>query len=605
MVKILFFGLLIVSFGLWGITDYLNPNTNRDNVVATIDGKDISLDQFKPYYENQKQQLQMGQFGPEMAKNINLAQLVMDQYIARAVVEKRVHELKLTPDNKILAQLIKKDKAFSNSDGTFSAEKFRQLLTMNNLTEAQLLKSVGDQVTQGWLYESATPQFFTAPNLAKLLNDSRFTQYAMEYGVIKAKNLPTPAKPTPDDLKQFYQKHAEQYRTPQYRSGGMVRISVADISKKLIITPADVEKYYNDNPDQFNRPRTISFDQLLFDDEAQAKQASDKAQKTALDKLGMGKYTKLEKITADQAQFAELGDEFTKLKKGEISTPKKTNFGWVMIKIKDIDEGGKNSLASVKGDIENRLKTERAIDELNQIAKKLEKNGDIQGQELADQYGVKYQLIPLTDRTGKTTDGKQYEGFKDEIFNILYQLKAGASDILNERDAVVVLRVNEIKESAIPTQEMIADKVASDWLAQKYVDILEEKSKLWANEVANGAKLEKIIKDNGGQYKTIAKIQYQDVLQEKTKIEGINPHFAFKTMKNKDNKAVYTQFIIQGDSAIITNLTPLNEKPADNSIYLQNVMAKAVSQEFQQGYIDALKKHFKVVVKPNVLERVY
>jgi foldase protein PrsA len=158
-----------------------------------------------------------------------------------------------------------------------------------------------------------------------------------------------------DKLKQQYFKGDEQKYSAELAKQGLTDEDVRNelrtrvltnkifeaVTKKVIVSDADIKAYYEKNPTQYQQPASREVRHILVKTEALAQKLHDQIQ-------GGADFAKLaQKYTQDQASKADGGkftafkgrtvepfDEFVfSAKTGELSDPIKTEFGWHIIEV--------------------------------------------------------------------------------------------------------------------------------------------------------------------------------------------------------------------------------------------------------------------------------
>jgi foldase protein PrsA len=158
-----------------------------------------------------------------------------------------------------------------------------------------------------------------------------------------------------DKLKQQYFKGDEQKYSAELAKQGLTDEDVRNelrtrvltnkifeaVTKKVIVSDADIKAYYEKNPTQYQQPASREVRHILVKTEALAQKLHDQIQ-------GGADFAKLaQKYTQDQASKAD-GGKFTAFKgrtvepfdefvfsanTGELSDPIKTEFGWHIIEV--------------------------------------------------------------------------------------------------------------------------------------------------------------------------------------------------------------------------------------------------------------------------------
>src|SRR5215475_15567066 len=106
-------GFLVMSFAIWGIGDIFR-GFGRNAVVA-IGGTEISIEQFRHFYNDRLQQLgrQVGRpITPDEARARGLDRQLLGQLIAEAALDEQAKKLRLGISDEEIAQRIRSDPSF-------------------------------------------------------------------------------------------------------------------------------------------------------------------------------------------------------------------------------------------------------------------------------------------------------------------------------------------------------------------------------------------------------------------------------------------------------------------------------------------------------------
>ena len=159
----------------------------------------------------------------------------------------------------------------------------------------------------------------------------------------------------------------------------MAKLIKNEVEDKIVLTDAQIKKYYEDHKDEFKTPEMWRASHILVADEKEAK--------ALLDDLAKGaKFEDLAKAHSIDATASRGGDvgffrtgqlvpEFEKaalkLKVGETGDIVRTQFGYHIIKLTDKRESGVKSYEDSKSAIETELKKEKRIELFNAFVLKL------------------------------------------------------------------------------------------------------------------------------------------------------------------------------------------------------------------------------------------
>src|SRR5882724_9874898 len=133
-------GVLIVSFGVWGIADIFKGF--GQSTLARVGGTEISTDQFRQIYNDRLQQIGR-QFGrpltQEQARAFGFDRQVLQQTIAEAALDEKARRLGLGQSDAETMRVIFADPNFKGMNGQFDSARFQALIRQFGYSEARYL----------------------------------------------------------------------------------------------------------------------------------------------------------------------------------------------------------------------------------------------------------------------------------------------------------------------------------------------------------------------------------------------------------------------------------------------------------------------------------
>jgi len=158
-----------------------------------------------------------------------------------------------------------------------------------------------------------------------------------------------------------------------------------EIVDKVKLDPEEVKKYYDIHASDYASGEQVKASHILVDTEEKALEIKKQLDEGA----DFAELAKSESSCPSASRGGDLGyftrdtmvPEFANaafaLKVGEISEPVKTQFGWHIIKVTDKKAAGTKSFDEVKGEIEQKLLSERQQKAYDDLLVELRKNADI------------------------------------------------------------------------------------------------------------------------------------------------------------------------------------------------------------------------------------
>src|ERR1043165_145229 len=134
-------GLLVISFAIWGIGDIFRGFGL--NSAIRIGKTEISLEQFRQYYNDKLQQLgrQLGRpISPDQARQLGIDRQVIAQLVGETSLDEQAKNLKLGISNADIADRITNDPAFRGLNGQFDRFRFEQIIRNAGFTESRYVE---------------------------------------------------------------------------------------------------------------------------------------------------------------------------------------------------------------------------------------------------------------------------------------------------------------------------------------------------------------------------------------------------------------------------------------------------------------------------------
>ncbi|MEI9963556.1 MAG: SurA N-terminal domain-containing protein [Caulobacteraceae bacterium] len=220
-------GLLVISFGVWGVRDVFH--TRISDWVIKAGSRTVTATEFKQVFDRQLRQAsqQTGRaLTAQDAADAGLdTKLLQDMADSEAIAE-LIRRSGIQASDKLLVSELRKQPAFFNSiTGAFDEKAYQALLAQNQLTPTEYEKGLRDEIAQdhfsiGMVAGLRAPRTYSA--LIAMFN---LQARAFSFFAIDPKSVGAPPKPTDADLTKFMQDNADRLRRPETRQISLVRFS--------------------------------------------------------------------------------------------------------------------------------------------------------------------------------------------------------------------------------------------------------------------------------------------------------------------------------------------------------------------------------------------
>ncbi|HQI02798.1 MAG TPA: SurA N-terminal domain-containing protein, partial [Deltaproteobacteria bacterium] len=249
-VRWIIFGAIIIVFVFWGGSTYL---TRESSKIAKIDRYIITQQQYAKAYEDalSMYQSQLGNaLTPDMIKQLDLKNKVLDQMIDEYVLDYEAKKLGITVSDEELQMAIRNFPPFQE-DGQFSPENYRRVLAYQRLTPAQFEDMQRKEVLKQRIYALIAENVVVSPAEVSSLYKYQNDVFNLSYVTIDAQAYEKDMNVSDQEAAAFYDANKERYKIPPKIALTYILFPSVNYTKDVTVTPDDVKGYYDSHKDEF------------------------------------------------------------------------------------------------------------------------------------------------------------------------------------------------------------------------------------------------------------------------------------------------------------------------------------------------------------------
>lgn len=475
----LLFGLLILSFGVWGVGDMVTSGASRQPAI-TVGEIEIAPQAVLSQFNRQVDQLREqtgGAMTLELARSLGLMDSVVQTMARQALLDAAALDMGLIASENAVRQAIVAERAFQDSSGTFNRAIYTDTLLRSNLTEAAYVRQLQNDLARERL-ASAIAGYGAAPDvqaraLLRLEQEKR-TGHVL---IVDASKMVLDATPGAEALEALYQENTNSFMAPEYRKLTAITLTAKALEDRMDVSEKDIADFYAANPDQFRTPERRDVTQAIVDSQSKAQAIADAAMagmtfaKAAEDAgatiLPMG-------LIEPSGLPETFSGAVAGLAVGQVSPPLESAFGWHIFTVTKVVPPSEQALADVSADIAKRIAADRAIDALYKESANLEDalGGGATLEEAAQSLNLPVVSIESVSIDGLGPDGERAaalpsdssaQGIGQTILNSAFTLASGQESRLEAAgdNAFVLVRVDGIT----PAQPRPLEAVKADLVA--------------------------------------------------------------------------------------------------------------------------------------------
>jgi peptidyl-prolyl cis-trans isomerase D len=409
-------GVLIVSFGIWGIADIFRGF--GQSTLAKVGHTEISANEFRQLYTDRLQQIGR-QFGRpltmDQARNLGFDRQVLQQTLAEAALDEEARQLGLGQSDAETMRVIYSDPNFKGIGGGFDPQRFQAVIRQFGFTEARYLADQRRVSLRRQLAGSISAGIEPPKTLLEALSHFQNEQRSIDYVRLGEAQAGTIDPPSPEALAGYFDEHKAQFRAPEYRKVAYVAVTPEDIGKWSDVSDEDAKKLFEQRKERLGTPEKREVSQIVFPnvEEAQA------ARERIASGLSFDDLAKERKLAASDVDLGMVGKSGIldpaiaaaafSLASGEVSQPVKGEFGVALVKVGAIQPAVEPDYASVAPDLKKEIATERARTQVATLRDKMEdeRGGGASVTEAAQKLGLTAIAIDNVDRSGQTPNGQR------------------------------------------------------------------------------------------------------------------------------------------------------------------------------------------------------
>ena len=414
----LLLGLLIVSFGIWGIADVFRGFGS--NVAFKVGSTEIGVGEFDMTYARELQQISQRlrrPFNKDEALKLGVARQIIDKVVTEATISEMAHDLRLGISDKTIASDITQDPSFKGSTGAFDRNRFVELLRANGWNEDIYVTKRRADLLRGQLIEGVTGGIAAPKVLLEAIEQYRNEQRSVRAVTISAETLGEIALPSDADLAAFFEARKVAFRAPETRSFDVLVLDADAIAKAADVTDDEARAEWTRQKVRFGTPEKRRVRQLAFDDAAAAEAAAKKlAAGTPFADVVAERGAKLEDLDLGLLAKANYLDPkigeatFALGKIGDVSGVVQGRFRAVILELAEVVAATERPFAEVAADLKIEIAKKRAEGDIlarhDQIEDALA--GGAKLREVAERFGLKPTVVEKMTKDGKLGDGSTF-----------------------------------------------------------------------------------------------------------------------------------------------------------------------------------------------------
>jgi peptidyl-prolyl cis-trans isomerase D len=381
-------GALALVFAAWGAYGIVNLNVGSTNYAAEAGGEKISLQQARNAWSREESRLQQSFGGQDIPASLRerFQDQVLEGLIRDALMTERTHDLGYRVTDTDVQDAIRNEPAFQ-IEGQYSAEAAKAALAQAGLSVEQFEGELRSSLQRSQLENGIRVSEFTTPSELARAQSLQNEQREVRYAILPLDKFPGP--PVDDkSIEAYYKAHQAEFMTPESAHLQYAELRLDQVAAQTPVSDDELHAAYDKNKSTYVLPERRHAHHILIastkDDAADRKLADDvyAQAKSGKDFGELAKQYSKDPGSAqrggdldwaDRTSFvAPFSDALFSMSVGEIHPPVKTQYGYHIIRLDEVQAGKTKTFEEARPEIEAEQRRNHATDRFGEVQEQLQ-----------------------------------------------------------------------------------------------------------------------------------------------------------------------------------------------------------------------------------------
>lgn len=483
--------MIALVFIFWGVGTNL---MNKQEAAIVVNGEEITFEQFQRAYDQAYTRLAQ-QFGGTLPKGLaesfNIKQQVINQLTQEALLRQGGIEMGLMVSAPEVQKEVE-DMVQFQENGAFSLERYKSILASNRMSPTKFEESLRFDLLANKTINNLTSFAVSASDfeIEDLYNLEKET-VSVSYVILSPDSFLAEVEVTDEDLELWYQTAGERYQSETLIKLTYLPFSYEAIGNKVTIEEADIQAYYDQHLTEYQIPEKRHARHILLkatpEDSAEIHQKQQSEAEIIREKASNGEdFAELAKQFSEgptapnggdlgffaQGQMVKpFNDTVFAMQEGDISDVVKTDFGYHIIKLEEIQLAGIRALDEVSTEIASTLQLEQAKPLAFQVANE-SYEGIIGSGSLAAYLGTHPETeVVETDFFSQKNPPNGLPS-DPQFLERAFALNEGElSSLVETAKGYAIISMTSIKQPEIPALSEVRETAVTDYKTEKSADM--------------------------------------------------------------------------------------------------------------------------------------
>ena len=510
-------GALALVFAAWGAYGIVNLNVDNANYAAEAGGKKITIQEARNAWSRQEAQLQQRFGGADLPAPLrsHFQDQVLEGLIRDALMTQRTHDLGYRVSQAEVEDAITSEPAFQ-IEGKYSPAAAKAALAQAGLSIDAFMADLRSSLQRSQLEGSIRASDFVTPTELQRSQALQDEQREVRYAMFTPDKFPGAA---PDDaaIQAYYKAHQAEFMTPESAHLQYAELRLDQLAAQAQVSDTELHAAYEKNKNSYVVPekrharhiliaatKDDAADRKLADEVyAQAKAGKDFAQLAKQYSKDPGSAQNGGDLGwADRTTFVPpFTDALYGMSVGEIHPPVKTQYGYHIIKLEEIQAGKTKTFEEARPELEAEVRRNLATDHFGEIQEQLQSRLEQPGanlDELAKEFKLQTGDVPQFLRGAGGPPLGAAPPLQELVFgdSPLAPGKIGGPVLLGD-DRLVLVKVLEHRKPEVKPLAEVRDGIVATLKKQNGTEAAFKAAEAARARLDSGASFDQVAKEAG------------------------------------------------------------------------------------------------------------
>ena len=370
--------LIAITFAVWGIESYTRYAGGRDT-VASVSGYDISEREFTEQLRAQQESLRRmfrGQIDPAALDTPEARRAVLDQMVSQRVVFAEAARQHLFIGRQAVIDAITQAPEFQEN-GKFSPALYAAFLQQRGVSDAQNVAQLQTELPMARLARAVAQSAIAPQAVASRIAAIQTQKREIAQARIPAQQFLSQVKIDDAKVKEYYEAHKDDYRTPERVRVQYVMLSAQALAKQEPVTDAELQAAYDTRAAQYRVEEQRRASHILVKDKAEAEKILSEIRRNP------ARFAELAKKESQDPGSAEKGGDLGWFGRGMMVKPfedavfgmkqgetriVQSEFGYHVVRVTGAQAAKARPLAEVRKELADELAQQKGAKKFAEVA---------------------------------------------------------------------------------------------------------------------------------------------------------------------------------------------------------------------------------------------